>query len=41
MGEVVDPNRFIGYDNSIRGGKLVVCPIPNCHNQPTNKCPIC
>lgn len=40
MGEVVDPNRLRGDDNSLRGG-AVVCSIPNCPNQPTNKCPIC
>ncbi len=40
MREVVDPNRLRGGDNSLRGG-LVVCAIPNCRNQPTNKCPIC
>ena len=41
MGEVVDPNRLRGGgDNSLRGG-LVVCAIPNCRNQATNKCPIC
>ena len=40
MGEVVDPNRLRGGDNSLRGG-LVVCAIPNCSNQATNKCPIC
>jgi hypothetical protein len=40
MGEVVDPNRLRGGDNSLRGG-LVVCGIPNCRNQATNKCPIC
>jgi hypothetical protein len=41
MGEVVDPNRLRGGgDNSLRGG-LVLCAIPNCRNQATNKCPIC
>jgi hypothetical protein len=40
MGEVIDPNRLINDGNSLRGG-LVVCTIPNCRNQPTNKCPIC
>ena len=40
MGEVVDPNRLRGSDNSLRG-KLTVCTIPNCRNQATNKCPIC
>jgi hypothetical protein len=41
MGEVVDPNRLRGGgNNSFRGG-LVVCTIPNCCNQPNNKCPIC
>ena len=41
MGEVVDPNRLRGGgDNSLRWG-LVLCPIPNCRNQATNKCPIC
>jgi len=38
MGEVVDPNRLRGDDNSWKGG-LVICGIPNCSNQATNKCP--
>ena len=40
MGEVVDPNRLRGDDNSSKWG-LIICRIPNCSNQATNIRPIC